>query len=178
MRAYKLYSCTCRLNALNCRCAWAWDWTGDHRVMEEASTDILVDEDIYFSLSIMTLVSLNVVWKFVMFCNSENYTITLPISLILVLGSWHLCVSACGTMQYTNLTRSATSLSATGHAHTQSNNTQHKGKYKHTCTKLYTDYQCWACSGSTKYVLTCVCIKFICYRSCTCTVYTCVQHFP
>jgi len=27
-----------------------------------------------------------------MFCNSENYTITLPISLILVLGSWHLCL--------------------------------------------------------------------------------------
>jgi len=26
----------------------AWDWTGDHRVMEEASTDILVDEDIFF----------------------------------------------------------------------------------------------------------------------------------
>ena len=25
--------------------SWAWDWTGDHCVMAEASTDILVDED-------------------------------------------------------------------------------------------------------------------------------------
>ena len=36
-------------------------------------------------------------------------------------------------MQYTNLTRSVPSLSARGHAHTQSNNTQQKEKYKHTC---------------------------------------------
>jgi len=28
-----------------------------------------------------------------MFCNSENYTITLPFSLILVFGSWHLCMA-------------------------------------------------------------------------------------
>ena len=41
--------------------------------------------------------------------------------------------SPCGTMQYTNLTRSVPSVSARGHAHAQSNNTQQKEKYKHTC---------------------------------------------
>jgi len=29
----------------NCQRSWTWDWTGDHRVMAEASTEILVDED-------------------------------------------------------------------------------------------------------------------------------------
>jgi len=93
-RARINYICQFRAHAdwthQNRQRAWAWDWTGDHHMIAEASTDILVDEDI-FSLSTVTLKSLIVVWKFVMFCNSENYTITLPFSLILVFGSWHLC---------------------------------------------------------------------------------------
>jgi len=76
----------------NHQCVRACDWTGDHRVMVEASTDILiVYMRIFFSLSIVTLMSL-IVRKFVMFCNSEIHTITLPISLILVFGSWHPCI--------------------------------------------------------------------------------------
>jgi len=66
-----------RIKTINVQRAWAWDWTGDHRMMAEVSTDILVD--ILFIEYSDTLI---VVWKFVMFCNSENYTISLPISLI------------------------------------------------------------------------------------------------
>ena len=50
--------------------------------MAEASTDILVDEDgIHVS---------NCCVKICNVCNSEDYTITYPISLILVFGGWHL----------------------------------------------------------------------------------------
>ena len=39
--AYKLYSCTERIKTVNVH--ELGDWTGDHRVMAEASTDIIVD---------------------------------------------------------------------------------------------------------------------------------------
>ena len=54
-------------------------------MMAEASTDILVDEDILYIEYSDTHVSNNCV-KFCNVCNSEDYTITLPISLILEVG--------------------------------------------------------------------------------------------
>ena len=71
---YKLYSCTCKLNAskLSTCMSLGLDWWSPHNgrsIHWHPSR-----WGYFFSLSIVTLMSLIVMWKIVMYCNSENYS--------------------------------------------------------------------------------------------------------